>query len=266
MFKPIYKLVNWFPYDKIDWSALSMNPNATKLLERNLDKVDWSGLCKNEKWILDRYDADGCYIRECYYNNKNIHTVCHLRRGDIAEVTFTGSHSMISKETYIRQLYSLCAEFSSVVWLSESKQDRTENIWNNKSPGHRWTYPKGEHYCPDIILDFLPDLLSMIFARVLLRGNSSLSWWGAFLSEAEVYSPVIKPKPLERKNKYYILDTEFVKGNAPHFMGCKLDSDFFNDIIFFLKSKNSHTEICVCVEMKSFRIFRFADFAEKKSF
>jgi len=167
-----------------------------------------------------------------YYNNKNIHTVCHLHRGDIAEVNYTGSQSMISKETYIRQLYSLCAEFSSVVWLSESKQDRTENIWNNKPPGHRWTYPKGEHYCPDIILDFLPDLLSMIFARVLLRGNSSLSWWGAFLSEAEVYSPVIKPKPLERKNKYYILDTEFVKGNAPHFMGCKLDADGFNDIIF----------------------------------
>ena len=167
-----------------------------------------------------------------YYNNKNIHTVCHLHRGDIAEVNYTGSQSMISKETYIRQLYSLCAEFSSVVWLSESKQDRTENIWNNKPPGHRWTYPKGEHYCPDIILDFLPDLLSMIFARVLLRGNSSLSWWGAFLSSADVYSPVIRPKPLERKNKYYCLDTEFVKGNAPHFMGCKLDADGFNDIIF----------------------------------
>lgn len=30
-------------------------------------------LCKNEKWILDRYDADGCYIMECYNNNKNVH-------------------------------------------------------------------------------------------------------------------------------------------------------------------------------------------------
>ena len=51
MFKPIHKLVSWIPYDKIDWTTLSMNPNATSLLERNLDKVDWSGLCKNPNAI-----------------------------------------------------------------------------------------------------------------------------------------------------------------------------------------------------------------------
>jgi hypothetical protein len=51
MFKPIHKLANWFPYDKIDWTALSMNPNATKLLEKNIDKVDWSCLCKNPNAI-----------------------------------------------------------------------------------------------------------------------------------------------------------------------------------------------------------------------
>jgi predicted O-methyltransferase YrrM len=31
-------------------------------------------LCKNIKWVLDRYDADGVYIKECYSNNQNIHT------------------------------------------------------------------------------------------------------------------------------------------------------------------------------------------------
>lgn len=30
-------------------------------------------LCKNEQWILDRYDADGYYIKECYDKNKNLH-------------------------------------------------------------------------------------------------------------------------------------------------------------------------------------------------
>ena len=30
-------------------------------------------LCENVKWILDKYDADGYYISECYQNNKNIH-------------------------------------------------------------------------------------------------------------------------------------------------------------------------------------------------
>ena len=27
--------------------------------------------CKNEKWVLDAYAADGMYIRDCYNNNKN---------------------------------------------------------------------------------------------------------------------------------------------------------------------------------------------------
>jgi predicted O-methyltransferase YrrM len=30
-------------------------------------------LCKNEKWITDKYDADGYYIKECYDKNKNKH-------------------------------------------------------------------------------------------------------------------------------------------------------------------------------------------------
>jgi len=30
-------------------------------------------LCKNVKWILDKYEADGYYILECYNENKNIH-------------------------------------------------------------------------------------------------------------------------------------------------------------------------------------------------
>ena len=30
-------------------------------------------LCKNQKWILDKYEADGYYIVDCYNENKNIH-------------------------------------------------------------------------------------------------------------------------------------------------------------------------------------------------
>ena len=42
----------------------------------------------------------------------------------------------------------------NIVWLCENKQDRTENIWNDKSYGHKWTYPKGEHEYPNIFFDF----------------------------------------------------------------------------------------------------------------
>ena len=34
-------------YNKIDWSALSENPNAIELLEKNLLKIDWIKLALN---------------------------------------------------------------------------------------------------------------------------------------------------------------------------------------------------------------------------
>ena len=173
-----------------------------------------------------------------FYEKKHTQSVCHLRRGDIAELNFIGAHSMISKESYLKQLDMLGIRASDVIWISESKQDRSHNTWNDKSRGHNWSYPKGESYCPEIFLDFLPDFLSMIFAKTLLRGNSSLSWWGAFLSSAEIYAPVINPKPHDRNNKYYCCDCEFVKGNAPHFMGSKSESYSFNDIN--IPAKNDH--------------------------
>lgn len=30
-------------------------------------------LCKNEKWILNKYGADGYYFESCYKKNKNAH-------------------------------------------------------------------------------------------------------------------------------------------------------------------------------------------------
>lgn len=45
----------------------------------SIDHIDTSmviipyNLCKNVKWMLDKYTADGIYIVECYNNNKSIH-------------------------------------------------------------------------------------------------------------------------------------------------------------------------------------------------
>jgi len=190
-----------------------------------------------------------------FYANKHMQTVCHLRRGDIAELNFIGSHSMISKESYLKQLDMLGICGSDVIWISENKTERSENAWNDKSRGHNWSYPKGESYCPEIFLDFLPDFLSMMFAKTLLRGNSALSWWGAFLSSAEIYAPIINPKPHDRYNKYYCCESEFVKGNAPHFMGSKSESCSFNDIIIPLKNEfhafeSSYLKYAKCINIQ----------------
>ena len=212
----------------------------------------------DEELIKEIYTFNDAVLQsemyQWFYANKNAaQTVCHLRRGDIAELNFIGSHSMISKESYLNQLYMLGIGALDVIWISESEQERSDNVWNDKSRGHNWSYPKGESYCPEIFLDFLPDFLSMVFANTLLRGNSSLSWWAAFLSSAEIYSPVINPKPQDSINKYYCCECEFVKGNAPHFMGSKLDSDAFNDIIIPAKI-NNQVESCYLKYVKFINI------------
>ena len=42
-------------------------------------------ICKNERWLLDRYNADGYYITECYNKNKKVHVfvdndLCYYNR------------------------------------------------------------------------------------------------------------------------------------------------------------------------------------------
>ena len=45
------KLLEWIPFDKVDWGYLSSNPNAIQILENNLDKVSWLGLSENPNAI-----------------------------------------------------------------------------------------------------------------------------------------------------------------------------------------------------------------------
>jgi hypothetical protein len=59
------KLRKWIQIDKVHWDALSKNPNAIHILEKNLDKVDWEWLSSNPNAIhileknLDKVDWDG---------------------------------------------------------------------------------------------------------------------------------------------------------------------------------------------------------------
>ena len=48
-----YKLRDWIPLDKIDWSSMSKNPNpsAVNFLEQNIDNVCWYNLSQNPNAI-----------------------------------------------------------------------------------------------------------------------------------------------------------------------------------------------------------------------
>lgn len=72
---------------------------------------------------------------------------------------------------------------------------------------------------------FMPDFLIMMKAKILLRGNSSFSWWAATLGgghylDSAVYSPVIDG--LEGGKEQ---DCEFVKGNWPRLSNLDFTTD-----------------------------------------
>ena len=52
----MYKLRDWINIDNLDWSYLSLNPNAIHLLEKNQDKIDWKLISKNPNIFEIDYD------------------------------------------------------------------------------------------------------------------------------------------------------------------------------------------------------------------
>lgn len=67
---------------------------------------------------------------------------------------------------------------------------------------------------------FLCDFMRLVYAPVILRGNSSFSWWAATLSNAEVWSPRIDGLEGGREQ-----DCAFEKGNHCRFSDLEFTTD-----------------------------------------
>ena len=72
----MYKLLNIIDNDKMytfnQYNGLKGDNIKIFCIDTAMVIIPYK-LCKNEKWILDKYEADGYYIVECYNKNKNIH-------------------------------------------------------------------------------------------------------------------------------------------------------------------------------------------------
>jgi predicted O-methyltransferase YrrM len=73
----LYKLLNIIDNNKIytfnQFNRIKGNNVCIDCIDTAMVILPYT-LCKNEKWILDKYNADGYYIQECYNNNKGVHT------------------------------------------------------------------------------------------------------------------------------------------------------------------------------------------------
>jgi hypothetical protein len=67
--------------------------------------------------------------------------------------------------------------------------------------------------------DFLQDFYRLMTAPILLRGNSTFSFWAATLGNGRVFSPVIDSLPGGEQ------DCDFVEGNHPKFCSLSFVTD-----------------------------------------
>jgi hypothetical protein len=113
------------------------------------------------------------------------YTAAHVRRGDYVGCPF---YALVAERSYLRA----CSEYGLGpidAWVQESA-------------------PRAVAEVPS----FLPDFVTLMHASVLLRANSTFSWWAAVLGDADVYSPVVT----DHVGEY---DADFVRGNWPMIAG-----------------------------------------------
>lgn len=126
----------------------------------------------------------------------------HRRVGDYAACGYV----VVSMESYLNQ---------------SLKMGLCGGDWNLRQRGFQLVTE--EEPWPDASLPFpwLADFLRLMHAPILLRGNSSFSWWAATLGNAEVWSPRIDGLEGGREH-----DCTFEKGNH-----CKMfDAAGFTDL------------------------------------
>jgi len=182
---------------------------------------------------------------------KKTYVVAHIRRGDIACENYVGAHSVVSLESYDKAYEKFGFNKLDVLIVSDDQILHNAYTKLNIPPElldmdeikkDIWFYPIGQTFIDnESFFNFFVDFLILYFAKVIFRSNSSFSWWASYLSDAEIYSPVLKKKPVSKQNSNYIQNCEFIKGNHKHFMGT-VEDGYGYDIVFGDDNNNENND------------------------
>jgi len=111
----------------------------------------------------------------------------HIRRGDY--IGLSNIYCLVSENSYVTACRKFGLNPDNISWVQEGNHQQAQDLI-------------------DIGVPFLDDFVSLMNADVILRANSSFSWWAATLNTGRVLSPLLE-------DRTGIQNVEFVEGNWP---------------------------------------------------
>lgn len=228
-----YRIKSIIEYNK---AAFFVNVDYDDPYKKHSSFQFFDSVCAYNKALFDMMDRDyllelfefSDYVKSLDSYNKwsskaGTYTVAHLRRDDIANSYINKltncAYNLISKESYYKAFEKFGVDKDSVIWVSD---DNTGKHIDNENVKLSWSYPVGAEFNETIGFDFLEDFFKIYFAKNIFRANSSFSWWASFLSKTakNIYAPKMTSRSVFGIHHFNEngLDTEFIRGNYPHFI------------------------------------------------
>lgn len=130
-------------------------------------------------------------VRDCWMQNfqrpSNYYIAAHLRRGDYGGLK--NIFAIINEISYVNACEKFGLDAQRILWITEENPTKNDFFDSKQLP-------------------FLQDFLTIMNANVILRANSTFSWWAATLGNGQVFSPIIGDNRGE-------CEVDFVQGNWP---------------------------------------------------
>lgn len=106
-----------------------------------------------------------------YYKGVRPAIAAHIRRGDYVK-THSKHYCIVTKQSYVKACHRLGLHISDISWVCEEE-------------------PRVDTFSAGLGVTWLPDFMGMVNASVLLRSNSTFSFWAGFFSRGRVCSPIV---------------------------------------------------------------------------
>lgn len=111
----------------------------------------------------------------------------HVRRGDYVDLG--NIYCLVSESSYVEACLKFGLNPSLITWVRDGLRPQIQILLDEGIP-------------------FLEDFMLLVNSDVLLRANSSFSWWAGVLTSGRVFSPLVE-------DRVGVQNVDFIEGNWP---------------------------------------------------